>query len=185
MKIISFDAEANGLHGGAFAVGAVLVVEGLVVEEFFARCPIDGPVDPWVTEHVIPALRGSGVTHASAREMRDAFWTWLMSHKQDATIVCDCGWPVEAGLLSACVADDPSRAFEGPYPLHEVATLLLAAGMDSLANYAEMLLSPSEREVHRAHHPVDDARLSALCALHGLRFSARFAVLREKPGGAA
>lgn len=172
MKILSFDAEANGLHGEAFAVGAVLVVEGAVVEEFFARCPIDGPVDPWVTEHVIPALCGSDVTHASAREMREAFWTWLMSHKQDATIVCDCGWPVEAGLLSACVADDPSRAFEGPYPLHEVATLLLSAGMDPKGDYGAEMMSAEELAAHRPHHPVDDARLSALCALHALRASA-------------
>lgn len=167
--MISFDAESNGLHGRAFAVGAVLVIHGAVVEEFFARCPIDEPVDPWVAEHVIPALRDAGVTHDSARAMRDAFWSWLTSHKQGAIIACDCGWPVEAGLLSACVADDPTRAFEGPYPLHEVATLPLAAGMDPLASYAETLLSPSERAAHRAHHPVDDARLSARCALEALR----------------
>lgn len=169
MKILSFDAESNGLHGRAFAVGAVVVKDGVCVEEFFARCPIDGPVDPWVVEHVIPAMRDSGETHDSPRAMRDAFWTWLMAHKQDATIVCDCGWPVEAGLLSACVADDPTRAFEGPYPLHEVATMLRDAGMDPLAEYGPELLSPEELATHRAHHPVDDARLSVRCALRAMK----------------
>lgn len=168
MRLISFDAESNGLHGAAFAIGAVMI-EGDVVSEFFARCPIDGPVDPWVAEHVLPALSDASVTHDTAREMRDAFWLWLASRKAGAVIVCDCGWPVEAGLLSACVADDPARAFAGPYPLHEVATLLLAAGMDPLGNYADKVLNEAERAAHRPHHPVDDARLSALCAVEALR----------------
>ena len=64
-------------------------------------------------------------------------------------------------MLSACVADDPSRAFKGPYPLHEVATLVLAAGGDPLASYAERVLPPNALKTHRKHHPVDDARVSA------------------------
>lgn len=163
-RLISFDVESNGLHGAAFAIGAVMI-DGGTVDEFFARCPISEPVDPWVAANVLPALNDASVTHDSPRAMRDAFWLWLMSRKTDAVIVCDCGWPVEAGLLSACVTDDPARAFAGPYPLHEVATLLLAAGMDPLGSYAESLLSEAERAAHRPHHPVDDARLSALCAV--------------------
>ena len=169
MKILSFDAEANGLHGPAFAVGAVVVNDGVCIEECFARCPIDGPIDPWVIEHVIPAMRDSGETHDSPRAMRDAFWTWLMAHKQDATIVCDCGWPVETGLLSACVADDPTRAFEGPYPLHEVATMLRDAGMDPLLNNPYDVMSAQEVDAYRAHHHVDDAWLSAWCALRAMK----------------
>lgn len=160
--ILSFDAESNGLHGGVFAVGAVVLAEdGSVVETFAARCPITGPVDPWVEVHVLPPLASLAETHATARAMRDAFWSWLASHKDGALVVVDCGWPVEAGLLSACVADDPARAFCGPYPLHDVASLLLAAGLDPLASYAETVL-PGEG--HRKHHPVYDAHVSALCA---------------------
>lgn len=177
MRLISFDAESNGLHGAAFAVGAVMIEDG-IAEEFFARCPIAEPVDPWVAENVLPALSSASVTHDSARAMRDAFWFWLTSRKDGAVVVCDCGWPVEAGLLSACVADDPARAFAGPYPLHEVATLLLAAGMDPIGNYAGTLLSGSELASHRAHHPVDDARLSALCAAEAMR---RVGMSRQEP----
>ncbi len=161
--ILSFDAESNGLHGDAFAIGAVLLPDDSneLTEHFFARCPITGDVDPWVRDNVLPPLADERETHATAREMRDAFWAWLTSHMAGATVVADCAWPVEAGLLCACVDDDPTRAFKGPYPLHEVASLLLAAGLDPLASYAEQVLSGYSA---RKHHPVYDAHVSALCA---------------------
>ena len=163
--ILSFDAESNGLHGPAFAGGAVILnPDGSEAETFCARCPIAGDVDPWVRAHVLPALEGVPVTHETPRAMRDAFWSWLTGLQASSLVVVDCGWPVEAGLLSACVADDPSRAFGGPCPLHEVATLLLSAGHDPLASYADRVLSPEALASHRKHHPVDDARVSALCA---------------------
>ena len=168
MKIVSFDGESNGLHGAVFAIGGVVIEDGRVTEEFFARCPIEGPVDEWVQGNVLPALADCGQTHGSAKAMRAAFWQWLTLPRGEAIVVADCRWPVEAGLfsaciadlLSACVADDPSRAFKGPYPLHEVATFLLAADLDPRAKYAPLVL-PDEPD--RAHHPVFDAKVSALC----------------------
>ncbi len=163
--LLSFDAESNGLHGEAFAIGAVVLSpDGSDVETFYARCPIVGDVDPWVRDNVLPALADAPETHATPREMRDAFWYWLLARKKECLVVVDCGWPVEAGLLSACVSDFPARAFAGPYPLHEVASLLFAAGLDPMASYAERVLSPEALATHRKHHPVDDARVSALCA---------------------
>lgn len=165
VPILSLDVESNGLHGEGFAIGAVLLrADGSEVSTFYARCPIAGAVDPWVRDNVLPALADAPVTHDSARAMRDAWWAWMTEHREGALIVGDCAWPVEAGMLSACVADDPSRAFKGPYPLHEVATLLLAAKADPMASYAERVLSPEALAAHRKHHPTDDARVSALCA---------------------
>jgi hypothetical protein len=163
--LLSFDAESNGLHGEVFAVGAVVLRDdGTDAETFFARCSVPAACDPWVFENVLPALAATPRTHETPRAMRDAFWQWLMARQSESVVVVDCGWPVEAGLLSACVADDPSRAMKGPYPLHEAASLLLAAGMDPMASYAERVLSPEALRTHRTHHPVDDARVSALCA---------------------
>lgn len=165
MNILSFDAESNGLHGEAFAIGAVVVDRsGREVNSFAARCPVSADVDPWVAENILPALSDLQPTHTTAREMRDAFWAWLQAHKARCLVVADCGWPVEAGLLSACVGDDPSRAFAGPYPLHEVATLLLAAGMDPLATYDE-LCPPC---AWPKHDPRRDALQSAACAVAAL-----------------
>lgn len=161
--VLSFDAEASSLHGEAFAVGAVLLRAGGGEESFFARCPV-GVVDPWVARNVLPSLEGEPETHATPRLMRDAFWLWMSERMRGAVVVGDCSWPVEAGLLSACVGDDPSRAFAGPYPLHEVATLMLAAGLSETDRHAAEVLPPSRLGSHRAHHPTDDARVSALYA---------------------
>ena len=141
-----------------FTVGSVL---GDHIDEFVYDYDFG---DGWVRDNVLPPLADAPETHPTARAMRDAFWQWMAEHREGALIVADCGWPVEAGMLSACVADDPSRAFAGPYPLHEVATLLVAAGLDPMASYAERVLSPAALTSHRKHHPTDDARVSALCA---------------------
>lgn len=175
--VLAFDAESNGLHGDPFAVGAVLLdPSGAEVDRFYGRTllPDGEEVHAWVRENVFPALDPE--THAEPRAMRDAFWAWLRGHVETArslsqrlVVAVDCGWPVEARLLAECVADDPAdRGGKGPYPLHEVATLLLAAGMDPLGSYAPLVLSPLELQTHRAHHPVDDARVSARLARHAL-----------------
>jgi hypothetical protein len=167
--IICFDAESNGLHGPAFAVGAVVLDgAGAELETFYARSPIVGDVDPWVRDNVLPVLADAPITHSTPREMRDAFWAWLAQRKATGMVVVDCGWPVEAGLLCACVADDPSRAFCGPYPLHEVASLMVAAGLDPMDDYSGIVLPPEAAARHRPHHPTDDARVSALCARYAM-----------------
>ena len=75
---------------------------------------------------------------------------------EGAIILSDCGWPVEANFLSACVADYPEvRAWLGPYPLVDVSAVVQRAGFDP-AEATERY--PSELPVH---NPVCDARLSA------------------------
>lgn len=60
---------------------------------------------------------------------------------------------------SACVADDPSR--KGPYPLYDVATLLMAARLDPLEREAASVLTSRELATYRKHDPVWDAVVSA------------------------
>lgn len=175
--ILSSDVEANGLHGEGFAVGGVLLerATGQIVERFYARCPIVGEVDPWVRENVLPRLTSDAdaESHDDAKSMRDDYWNWLISRTNDVSpstiVVMDCGWPVEANFLSACVRDNsPTRDFGGPYPVHEVATLLLAAKLDPKGSYAAQVLSADELKNHHAHHPVDDALVSGRCAIMAL-----------------
>lgn len=169
-RILAFDAESNGLHGPAFAIGAVLLdADGEELGTFYAAVQPPEQVDPWVKRYVLPALVESPPTHRTAREMRTAFWDWMAERSEDALVVVDCGWPVEAGLLIECIKDDPNRQHRGPYPLHEVASLLLAAGLDPKGDYSLTVLAPEQRPLHRAHHPLHDARASALVARYALR----------------
>mgnify|MGYP003529634433 CR=1 len=67
----------------------------------------------------------------------------------------ECGWPVEASFLSACIRDDAFRNWDGPYPMREIASIMLAAGMDPMATYER------EESEKPAHEPLADARQSA------------------------
>ncbi len=81
-------------------------------------------------------------------------------------MIADCGWPVEARFLAACVDDarpaprtgqlvaDSPRDFTGPYPLHELASYLLGAGLDPWKKPKRL---PGELP---EHDPLADTRLS-------------------------
>jgi hypothetical protein len=156
-----FDVESVGLHGEGFAVaGGVYLENGAAQMEFSFACPIDEAKGDdegraWVKKNC-PTLE---VTHHIPFGIRDAFWKeWMKAKAQDPLIVmaAECGWPVEARFLCACVDDaSEERTWKGPYPLHDVASFMVAAGMDPMAKYER---TPSEMP---EHNPLTDARLSA------------------------
>lgn len=162
-----FDVESVGLHGEGFAVGWVVVdARGTEVEARREACPPDAAageegVRGWVRASC-PAFESR---HATPAEVRAAFWErWLDWRAAGAGLAADCAWPVEARFLAACVDDDPkARGWAGPYPLHDVATLRVAAGLDPLATSGRL---PNELP---AHDPLADARQSARLLLEALR----------------
>lgn len=162
-----FDVESIGLHGDAFAVGFVVIdTDGAELESgVFA-------VDPgmargrqsdraWVRKNIAPIP----YTHDSKREMRDAFWVkWREWADRGAALVSDCAWPVEANFLSVCVRDEEDeRKWNGPYPLLDLSSVFLSAGMDPVGTH-----SRTENELP-AHHPLSDARQSARLLIETLR----------------
>lgn len=154
-----FDVESIGLHGEAFAVGWVVVdAKGVELSGGIFGCPPDnaqGQLEAraWVMANC-PRLP---ITHATPREVRDAFWAVWADHQTRARtiLVADCPWPVEARFLTACVHDDLSRCVEAPYPLLDVASVRAAVGLDPFG--AETRTS-AELPVHDPHK---DARQSA------------------------
>lgn len=167
MKIVGVDAESEGLLGAIWAIGAVAIGE---VEDD-SRCEIfalfEGrtsypPRDPWVFENIWPVCQV--LTPHSRSVMLEWFWDWWRRRAQEGYIaVADFGVPVEARLFRDCMIDEHPRWFEGPYPLHELGTLLLAAGRDP-----DMPREELAREVGMAefvkHNPVHDAEMTARAA---------------------
>lgn len=153
------DVESIGLHGEGFAVAWVIVdAHGQTYGEGLLCCATEQARGQeanrlWVAENV-PLLTP---THPTPRMVRDAFWQeWLQCKALGGELVADCAWPVEANFLRQCVNDDlPAREWQGPYPLHDLATLMLAKGQDPLATRERL-----PRELP-AHHPLHDARQSA------------------------
>lgn len=161
-----FDVESIGLHGEGFAVAGCIITgpptsldpgrEG----EFVFACPPymafgNEPDRAWVAANVPPIA----VTHTNPKEVRDAFWAeWEKAKAKYPGIEmwAECLWPVEAHFVEACVADAPTnRIFAGPYPFHEIATMMTAARMDPMATY-ERLLDELPK-----HDPLGDTRQSA------------------------
>jgi hypothetical protein len=154
-----FDVESVGLHGEGFAFGYVVVnAEGERLEEGRHSCSLrdakgDAEGRDWVRKNV--PLDDFPEDCFMPPMLRACFWEiWKAWQGSGAVLVADCAWPVEARFLIACVDDDASRTWGGPYPLHELASFMVAAGMDPHATYDRL---PDEPQ----HDPLGDARQSA------------------------
>lgn len=164
---VVFDVESVGLHGEGFAVGFTVVdLEGNERECGRYACnPNAARGTPgghkWVEENIQKLEE----THASPWLVRTAFWRrWQAWKAEGALLVADCAWPVEARFLAACVDDNPmTHEWSGPYPLHDLASVLLAAGRDPLAKNERL-----PRELPE-HDPLADARQSARLLLEALK----------------
>ena len=156
-----FDVESIGLYGEGFAVGYVVASVGegptkVLEENLFACSPrtAGGNLNDrnWVKDNIeaIPA------THETPFRVRKAFWEAMNAWQQKGALICtDCGYPVESNFLAACVNDNPqARSSTGPYPLYDLSSILLAAGMDPLATTPRL---PNELPVH---NPLCDSRQS-------------------------
>lgn len=167
MKVISLDCESNGLGGRAFAVGAVLTddVTG-ELGAFTARCPVDTPTDPWVVANVLPAIEDMPVTHGTYGELMWAWAGWYRAHQATATIIGHVTWPVEARFLIDVHAEWSAG---GPYPLIDVASLLLAAGHNPrlVDDYLDAHDLP--RPPGSPHNPLYDASAAEMAFRHLMR----------------
>lgn len=173
-----FDVESVGLHGEAFAVAGGIYINGAAQSEFRFCCPIeeaygDAEDREWVKANV-PVME---ITHRNPACVRGAFWVeWEKAKKRypDITMAGECIWPVEAGFVSRCIHEGYGRKWSGPYPFHEIASVMLAAGMDPMATYER------EESEKPAHEPLADARQSARLLATALRSLAN--VPDQRPG---
>jgi hypothetical protein len=173
--LLCFDVESNGLHGEAFAVGAVVIkLDGTIVDEFVARCPINGPVDEWVEKNVLPPMHDFKITHKNSLELRNDFWRWFTQSKERVSyVIVDNGYPVEHRFLMQCQADDLDARYWGhAYPLLDVGSLLLSVGIKPLAVKYRLLDDQIAGEM-RKHNPRFDAEVSARAAIKALRLAGR------------
>jgi hypothetical protein len=155
-----FDVESRGLHGEAFSVAYIVTDGQNELEANIFAIPRDSVAgtteenDTWLKENV--PVTDARYTVSTANEMRKLFWcAWLRWKAQGAQMFAECQWPVEARFLiqamDSCLDLDP---WSGPYPLHEIASFMAAAGMDPMASY------PYE-DGETKHDPLSDARQSA------------------------
>lgn len=163
------DVESIGLHGDGFAAGWCVVDRGGHEHTSGIAWTMPdhgaGRYDDfrWVQQHVVPALLQDDVPCAvrwtrlrCLRDVRRAVWsTWREWQARGAWMAADVPWPVEARFMAACVDHDEADRGLMPYPMVDVASVRLAAGLDPLDT------SPRLEGETPAHNPLADARQSA------------------------
>jgi len=170
-KIFSFDAETNGLWGQPFSIAALVYDEsGVETERFVGRCPIEGEVDEFVAEKILPQMEGIEETHDSYDALLSDFSKFYLREKQDATIIAHMAVPVEAGLLRDMHTRGLIGDWDGPFPLVDISGCLDQVGEDptSCDGYAErhgVAVDP-EDFAGGTHNPLFDSAQAAAVYRH-------------------
>lgn len=162
------DVESIGLHGEPFSVGFV-VLNSETGEEMEARS-LSSPREKshgsdedrkWVNENV-PEIP---ITHISIEAMMDRFWSrWMHWKNRGALMFAECAWPVEAKFLAMCIGrNSEERRWEGPYPLHEIASFMQMAGMNPMGVHPRL-----DSEMPK-HDPLADSRQSSRLLMLSLK----------------
>ena len=171
-KILSFDLETNGLHGQAFAVGAVVMdASGTIHEEFTARTKLTGQVDPWVEQNVLPAIVSMPITHTSYKTMREAFWAWYLKAEPQADyVLVNNGYPVEYRFLLDCQeANLDERYWQHPFPILELSSLLLQVRHKLPGRKVEQLKALENGQKFLPHNPLHDAKAAIRLAFEAFK----------------
>ena len=167
-RIISIDAETNGLWGKPFAIAAIVYENGQEVERVSFRCPISGKTNEWVEQNVLPEMVEIPLTHSSLEDMYQAFAAWYMASKKDASILWHMGHVVEAGIFRDLVSLNMIGEWDAPYVPLEVSMLLMAAGEkpDSVDTYLLKHGLKKPELTGGTHNPLYDAEVAASVFFH-------------------
>jgi hypothetical protein len=171
MKHFVLDVESVGLYGDGFAVGWVVVDDrtgktldsGLLATSSWQAHAHHEDDRRWTVRNVPPLAQNCD----TLVDVRTKFWAaWERWRADGALLWADCAYPVEAVFLAMCVENFLSRQRTAPFPLHEIATLRLAVGLDPTGTEERL---EGETPIH---DPLADARQSARLLLEALKLDA-------------
>ncbi len=163
--VLILDCENIGLYGETYAVASAVYSMEYTKGPFLLSKEMVWACDPlkaegseedrlWCTEN-IPCIP---VNCHTPRDVCGAFAEFYASAKEaypGVVMAGECIYPVEVGFLGNCVTRGLLDKFAAPYPFHEIASFMAAAGMDPMATYDRL---PNERP---KHDPIADVRQSA------------------------
>jgi hypothetical protein len=163
MKVFSFDAETNGLWGKAFSIAAVVYdTESQQTIEWIGRCPIQGEVNQWVKENVLPQMEGIEETHENYETMLKDFMEFYMANKQDAIILIHVGLPVEALPVESRLFIDAHDMgilgiLDAPFPLVNCSALPEIGISVEAYNASKGIVVDSTKFKGGVHNPLYDS----------------------------
>lgn len=158
-----FDVESVGLHGEGYAYGYVVVDHnGNEIECGESSCDPkfatgDEAGRKWIAENCPKLI----AIENHPRDVQFRFVeVWYRWKAKGVVMVADCPWPVEATFLRDCVR---RYDMQGPYPLIDVGSVVLAAGGDPIGTFDR-----KDNELPK-HDPLCDARQSARILIQHLK----------------
>jgi hypothetical protein len=166
MKIFSFDAETNGLWGKAFSIAVIVYDDGVETARFIGRCPIEGEINSWVAENVLPKMTDISESHDSYDELIKAFAEFYLANKSDASIIVHMGVPVESSLLKDAHSCGYIGDWDGPFPLIDLAGSLLQAGENPTSCDSYVAKFGLEVSEGNSHNPLYDSEVAAKVFMH-------------------
>jgi hypothetical protein len=165
-KIFSFDAETNGLWGKAFSIAAIVYDNGKEIARFICRCPIEGDVNSWVAENVLPKMEDIPVSPISYDELLKAFAEFYLANKADSNIIVHMGVPVESSLLKDMHSRGYIGDWDGPFPLVDLAGNLQQAGENSTSCDEYVAKYGLKVAEGNTHNPLYDSEVAAVVFTH-------------------
>lgn len=167
-KIMSIDAETNGLWGKAFAVSAILYGEnGEELKKVVYRLPNNVVTNQWVIENVLPPLNNLEVTHNTYEEMLKDFAVWYLENKEGSEVLYHMGHVVEAFLFREMHDLGFIGDWDAPYTPIEVSELLRINGYapDSVDAYVKQN-NIAVSNYGSTHNPLFDCEVAAKVYFH-------------------
>ncbi len=166
-KILSIDAETDGLWGNPFAIAAIVYEGTTEVAHFIARLPNETITNTWVKENVLPTLQNVTVTHTDYRSMLQDFAAFYKIYKAEADCICHMGYIVEAHLLREMHRIGAIGDWDAPFPFYDISGNLQAAGenptsVDEYVKKHQITIS----HTGSTHNPLYDCEVTARVYMH-------------------
>ena len=136
IKGVVLDAEVNGLYGSFISISALAVDENGEVQDSFNESAVCETENPWIKENVLPFVVEP--KFETSNELLKAFFEWYLQLKtENPTFKGACfahiGCPVEANIFVKGRENNYFGDWEGAFPLHDIASILLVKGENPLS----------------------------------------------------
>lgn len=123
--------------------------------------PINGEIDPWVAEKVLPEMTAIPVTHKDYKSMLTDFMQFYIDNKSDADVIVHMGVPVESRLFLDAHSMGIIGDWDAPYPLIDISAFPeVGDSVDSYNKAHDIIVSDYEGGTH---NPLYDSMAAALC----------------------
>lgn len=159
-KIMSIDAESDGLWGNPFAVAAIVYENGKEIDQIVLRLPNSAVSNEWVKENVLPTLDSVKITHEVYEDMMRDFASFYLKHK-DAATLWHMGHIVESHLFREMHRLGFIGDWDAPYTPIEVSAYLEREGepSDSVDSYAKKH-NLEIKDYGTSHNPLYDCEVA-------------------------